>query len=92
MEGVVWCDRRLLLVDEGWSSVVGDAGWVLLSVGGHSWVGSGHPWVGAVVCGWVAIIRNGRLSFVGVGLSFVVGDHRWWTAGGRLWWGVIVHG
>ena len=47
MEGVVWCEGGLSLVDEGWSSVVGVAGWVLLSVGGHSWVGSGHPWVGA---------------------------------------------
>ena len=30
VEGVVWCDRGLSLVDEGWPSVVGIA---LLSVG-----------------------------------------------------------
>ena len=33
MEGVVWCDGELSLVDEGWSSMVGVAGWALLSVG-----------------------------------------------------------
>ena len=92
MEGVVWCDGGLSLMDEGWSSVVGVAGWVLLSMGGHLWVGSGHLQVGAVTHGWVAIICNGRLLFVGVGSSFVVGDCSLWMGGSHLWWGVIVYG
>ena len=75
----------LSLMDEGWSSVVGVVGWVLLSVGGCSWVGSGHLQVGAVVCGWVAIIHDGGLLFVGVGSSFVVRDHRLWMGGGHSW-------
>ena len=42
-EGVVWCDGGLSFMDGGWSSVVGVAGWVLLSEGGRFWVGSGCP-------------------------------------------------
>ena len=44
-KGVVWCDGGLLFVDGGWSSIVGVAGWALLSEGGRLWVGRGHPWV-----------------------------------------------
>ena len=51
VEGLVWCDRGLSLVDEGWLSVVGIAGWALLSVG--------------VVRGWGGVIRAWALSFVG---------------------------
>ena len=76
MEGVVWCDGVLLLMDEGWSSTVGIAGWAFLFVGGRLWVGSGHLHVGAVVCGWVVIVHDRGLTLVGVGSSFVVGDHR----------------
>ena len=79
MEEMVWFDGGLSLMDEGWLSVVGVAGWVLLSMGGHLWVGSGHPQVGAVTHGWVAIICDGRLLFVGVRSSFVVGDCCLWT-------------
>ena len=91
MEGVVRCDGGLSLMDEGWSSVVGVVGWVL-SVGGCSWVGSGHLQVGTVVHGWVVLVHDGGLSFMGVGLSFVVGDHHLWMGDGHFWWGVIVHG
>ena len=85
MEGVVWCDGVLSFVDGGWLSVVGVAGWALLSMGGRLWVGSGHLWVGAVIHGWVAIVRDNGLSFVGGGWSFVVVKGRLWVGGGHSW-------
>ena len=65
--------------------MVGIAGWALLSMGGRSWVGSGHPRVAAVVRWWVVIICDRGLSLVGVGSPFVVGDR-------CLWWGIVVCG
>ena len=53
MEGVVWCDGGLSLMNEGWLSVVGVAGWALLSVGVvRGW--------GMVICGWALSSVGGR--------------------------------
>ena len=79
-------------MDEGWSSVVGVAGWALLSMG--------------VVCEWGVVIRRWALSSMGGWWSFVMGvvvvcgwgivicggDCHLRMGGCRLWWGVVVHG
>ena len=72
MEGVVWCDGGWSLMDEGWSSVVGVAGWALLSMGViRGW--------GVVICGW-ALLSVGRWWLLVMrGCHLWVGDHRsWW--------------
>ena len=53
MEGVVWCDGVLSLVDEGWSSVVGIAGWdCCLWVVVRGWGVVIHAWALSSVGGW----------------------------------------
>ena len=52
-EGVVWCDAGLSFAEGGWSSVVGVAGWALLSVGVI------REW-GVVFCGWTLSSVGGR--------------------------------
>ena len=91
MEGVVWCDGGLSLVDGEWLSVVGVAGWALLSVGViREWGVVIHGWALSSVGGWWSFVMG--LLFVGGGSSFVVGDRRLQMGGCRSWWGVVVHG
>ena len=72
MEGVVWCDGGLLLVDGEWSSMVGVAGWALLSVGViREWGVVIHRWALSSVGRWWSFVM-GLLLFMGGGLSFVV--------------------
>ena len=98
MEGVVWCDGGLSLMDEGWSSMVGVAGWMLLSMGVvRGWGVVIRRWALSSMGGWWSFVMGGSSFvmggslFVGGGSSFVVGDHRLRMGGCRSWWGVVVH-
>ena len=49
-------------------------------------------WLGTVIRGWVVVVRDEALPFVGGGWSFVGGGWSFVVGDGHLWWRVVVHG